>query len=111
MHHKKEERVMSKGQVPGKSEDARTQSGGGLKRRDLLLSGSSLLAASVLAGAGLTTSAQAQQPPPLASSARITSAIKTSFCRRCTVSTSSSVTYTTSTRWKTRRTPPTRRSC
>ncbi len=56
---------MSEEQVRGKSEDAITQNGEGLKRRDLLLSGSSLLlAASALSGAGFATAAQAQQPAP-----------------------------------------------
>jgi arylsulfatase len=54
---------MSKDQGRGKSADAMTQSGAGLKRRDLLLSGSSLLAASALSGAGFVTPAQAQQQP------------------------------------------------
>ena len=48
---------------------------------------------------------------PPASSARTTSATRTSSCRRCTASTSSSATSITSTRWKTPRTPTTRRSC
>jgi arylsulfatase A-like enzyme len=56
---------MSQNQVRGKSEDAITQNGEGLKRRDLLLSGSSLLlAASALSGAGFATPAEAQQPAP-----------------------------------------------
>jgi hypothetical protein len=56
---------MSEDQMRGKSEDAITPNGEGLKRRDLLLSGSSLLlAASALSGTGFATPAQAQQPAP-----------------------------------------------
>src|SRR3984893_15145722 len=58
------ERVMSKDQVRGTSEDGITPNGEGLKRRDLLLSGTSLLAASALSATGLATTAQAQQPAP-----------------------------------------------
>src|SRR3954471_1524363 len=61
MRHQKKERLVSKDQIRGKSENGRTRSGGGLKRRDLLLSGSSLLAASALSSTGIVTTAQAQQ--------------------------------------------------
>jgi arylsulfatase A-like enzyme len=51
---------MSKDKGHGKTDDAMTPNGEGLKRRDVLLSASSLLAASALSGAGFATSAQAQ---------------------------------------------------
>ena len=69
--------------------------------------------------AGATVGMPAQRRPspprcarsamPPGSSARTTSAIATSSCRRCTASTSSGATSITSTRWRTRRTPTIRR--
>ena len=55
--------------------------------------------------------AQGRWATPPASSARTTSATRTSSCRRCTASTSSSATSITSTRWKTRAIRTTRRTC
>ena len=55
--------------------------------------------------------AQGAWATPPASSARTTSAISTSSCPPSTASTSSSATSITSTRWKTRATRTTRRSC
>jgi arylsulfatase len=60
---------------------------------------------------GLPAQAVTSAAAPPASLGRTTLATRTSFCRRCTVSTSSSATSTTSTRWKTRRIPPIRRTC
>jgi hypothetical protein len=60
--HNPGECVMSKDQMPGKSEKGVTSSSEGLKRRDLLLSGTSLVAASALLGAAAPLqTAQAQQ--------------------------------------------------
>ena len=55
------ERVMSKDQMRGRSENGITQNSEGLKRRDLLLSGTLMFAASALLSAGFATSAEAQQ--------------------------------------------------